>query len=127
LDILPRVSGPLSNIEQLRFARLCSVLIGVISTFLAGFVHLLGTLFELTQIILGVFAGPLLVVVLLSVTERRISSKGMIAGLIGGCLAGWVVALSPVAPLWTSPIAAGCTLLIAELFPAPAASPQHSR
>ena len=117
LDILPRLSRPLTATQQLRFARICSCLIGLVSTLLAGVVYRLGTLFELTQIILGVFAGPLLVVVIMSVMERRISSTGMILGLIGGCAAGWAIALSTVAPLWTSPVAAVCTTAIALLYP----------
>jgi hypothetical protein len=92
--------------------------VGVVSTLLAGLVNRLGSLFDLTQIILGVFAGPLLIVVLLSVSERSISSKGMIIGLLLGCAAGWCVAISPVASLWTAPVAAGCTLLSALIIPA---------
>ncbi|MEX0612039.1 MAG: hypothetical protein WD738_22470 [Pirellulales bacterium] len=116
LDLLPRLARPLSPPEQLRFARVCSCVVGVASTILAGFVSRLGTLFDLTQIILGVFAGPLLVVVLLSTVNRPVSSLGMILGLVGGCAAGWAVALSPVAPLWTAPAAAGSTLALALLI-----------
>ncbi|MEX2170094.1 MAG: hypothetical protein WD851_12355 [Pirellulales bacterium] len=118
LDLLPRIAGPLSPKKQLRFARVCSCVVGIVSTFLAGFVNRLGTLFDLTQIILGVFAGPLLVVVMMSVMRRSVAPTGMIIGLIAGCVAGWVAALSPdIAPLWTAPIAAACTLIVAHLFP----------
>lgn len=120
LDLMPRVARPLSPAEQLRFAKVCSCVVGVVSTLLAGLVNRLGSLFDLTQIILGVFAGPLLIVVLLSVSERSISSKGMIIGLLLGCTAGWCVAISPVASLWTAPVAAGCTLLSALIIPASA-------
>jgi len=122
LDLMPRIARPLSTIEQLRFAKICSCVVGVVSTLLAGVVNRLGSLFDLTQIILGVFAGPLLTVVLLSVVDRRISSLGMIVGLLMGCAVGWGVAISPVAALWTAPVSAGCTLLIALLFPAKAAA-----
>jgi SSS family solute:Na+ symporter len=120
LDLMPRIARPLTSTEQLRFAKACSCVVGVVSTLLAGVVNRLGTLFDLSQIILGVFAGPLLIVVLLSVVDRRISPRGMIAGLLLGCLAGSGVALSPVASLWTAPVSAGCTLLIALLWPAKA-------
>jgi Na+/proline symporter len=116
LDLLPRITRPLLANEQLRFARICACLVGITSTILAGFVGRLGTLFDLTQIILGVFAGPLLVVVLLSVVKWPVSSFGMILGLVGGCTVGWGVALSPIAPLWTAPGAAGCALASALLF-----------
>jgi Na+/proline symporter len=84
---------------------------------LSGFVHRLGTLFDLTQIILGAFAGPLLVVVVMSVTRRAVAPKGIIVGLVSGCVAGWLAACSPIAPLWTAPIAAACTLLVAHVYP----------
>lgn len=113
LDILPQMSRTLSPVEQLRFGRICSCAIGIASTLLAGVVHRLGSLFDLTQIILGVFAGPLLVIVVMSVMNRRVSSTGMIFGLIGGCAAGWVVAFSSAASLWTAPVAAAFTLLLA--------------
>jgi sodium-coupled monocarboxylate transporter 8/12 len=116
LDILPQVSRTLSPAEQLRFGRICSCVIGIASTLLAGVVHRLGSLFDLTQIILGVFAGPLLIVVLLSVTTWRVAPIGIIIGLIGGCAAGWVVAFSPFASLWTAPVAAGITLFLALSF-----------
>lgn len=118
LDLMPRIARPLAPSEQLRFAKICSCVVGVISTMLAGVVNRLGTLFDLTQIILGVFAGPLLIVVMMSVMKRPISSIGMMVGLIVGCAAGWAVALSPVAPLWTAPVSAACTLAIALAFPA---------
>jgi len=117
LDLMPRIARPLTSTEQLRFAKTCSCVVGVVATVLAGVVNRLGTLFDLTQIILGVFAGPLLIVVLLSVVQRRIAPAGMILGMILGCAIGWCFALSPIASLWTAPVAAGCTLLAAILFP----------
>jgi solute:Na+ symporter, SSS family len=117
LDLLPRIAGPISPTQQLRFARICSSVVGIVATILAGFVHRLGTLFDLTQIILGVFAGPLLVVVVLATARSRVPSGGVIAGLIAGCIAGWCVAFSPIASLWTAPVAALSTLVIAHLFP----------
>jgi SSS family transporter len=116
LDLMPRIARPLSSSRQLRFARVCSGVVGVVSTLLAGVVHRLGTLFDLTQILLGVFAGPLLVVVVLSVVKQKVSSFGMIVGLVAGCAAGWAVALSPIAPLWTAPVSAGSALMLAVIF-----------
>ena len=121
LDLLPRIAGPLSPARQLRFARTCSSIVGIVATILAGFVHRLGTLFDLTQIILGVFAGPLLVVVIMATARSRVSANGIITGLIAGCVAGWVAAFSPIASLWIAPIAATSTLLVAYLSPFSAA------
>lgn len=113
LDLLPRLGRPMTGQSQLQFAKLSSLVVGLISTGLAGFVHLLGTLFSLAQKILGVFAGPLLVVMLFSVLSLHVTSRAMVVGMVGGCLAGWAVALSPIAALWTAPSAAGVTAIVA--------------
>jgi len=78
-------------------------------------VYLLGkNLFDLTQMILGVFAGPLLACVALAVSRVRIHGVGMQLGLIGGSLGGLAIVIFPTAAvLWISPIAAATTALVA--------------
>lgn len=120
LDLLPRIAGPISPARQLQFARACSCTVGIVATILAGFVHRLGTLFDLTQIILGVFAGPLLVVVVMATARARVAPSSVIAGLIAGCISGWIAAFLPIASLWTAPIAAATTLVVAYLIPSAA-------
>ena len=113
IDFRTRLGGPISPKQQLRFGRWASLVIGLASTAAAGLVNKLGTLFDLTQIILGVFAGPLLVCVLLSVSHTRASGRWMSIGLIAGCAVGWFAAFSSaIAPLWVAPCAATTTAAI---------------
>ena len=114
MDFRVRFGSAMSGAQQLRFGRWSSLVIGLASTGVAGLVSRLGGLFDLTQIILGVFAGPLLVCVLLSVSKLRTTGVWMSAGLVAGCAAGWVGAFSSsVASLWVAPCAAATTALLA--------------
>ncbi len=113
LDLLPNTGIELSPMGQLVFARWSSLVIGLLSTVAAGFVGKLGSLYDVTQIMLGVFAAPLLVVVMLSVTRIRLTGPGVIVGMIGGWSVGVFCALtSPIAVLWTAPITALATLVL---------------
>lgn len=88
--------------------------IGVASTLAAGLVANLGTLFDMTQVILGVFAGPLLACVAPSVSRLRCGGAAMSTGLVLGAAAGVAVRLyTPIAVLWIAPIAAATTALMA--------------
>lgn len=124
MDFRTRLGGPITPAQQLTFGRWSSLVIGLASTAVAGVVNRLGSLFDLTQIILGVFAGPLLVCVLMAVSPVRASGRWMAAGLISGCLVGWLAAFSSaIASLWVAPCAAATTTLfviIGTLFPSPA-------
>lgn len=116
MDFRTRLGGPITSAQQLTFGRWSSLVIGLASTAVAGVVNRLGSLFDLTQIILGVFAGPLLVCVLLAVSPVRVSGRWMAAGLIAGCLAGWLAAFSSaIASLWVAPCAAATTALFAMI------------
>lgn len=118
MDFRTRLGGPITAGQQLRFGRWMSLIIGLASTAVAGVVNRLGSLFDLTQIILGVFVGPLLVCVLLSVGPVRVSGRWMSAGLIAGCAVGWFAAFSSaIAPLWVAPCAAATTTLFAVAGP----------
>ena len=128
LDLLPRFTSLAARINgrrKLWFARVVSLVGGAAATLAAGFVSKLGTLYDVTQIILGVFAGPLLVVVLLSVSHWRLSGSAMLIGLAAGSAGGWTAAWfsahGHLASLWTAPIAAGLTfvspLVAARVWP----------
>lgn len=117
LDFRTRLGPAMSPPQAMRFARRTSWLVGLASTLAAGFVDRLGTIFQLTQIILGVFAGPLLVAVLLAVTQARIRGAALVAGLITGGLLGMLAAYSPhIAALWVAPIAATGTAAVTFLI-----------
>ncbi|HRK32234.1 MAG TPA: hypothetical protein PLD59_14300, partial [Tepidisphaeraceae bacterium] len=67
LDFRERFGSPMEDRQKLLFAKLISLAIGLAATLSAGLVSRLGDLFSATQVILGVFAGPLLACVMLSV------------------------------------------------------------
>lgn len=114
LDFRERFGPPMHDAQKLRFAKLASLAIGLAATLSAGLVAQLGTLFDATQVILGVFAGPLLSCVVLSVTSVRCGGLAMAVGLIAGAALGIAVrAYSPVAVLWIAPIAAAATAVLA--------------
>lgn len=124
LDFRMRFGSPMTEAQQLRFAKITSLFIGLAATAAAGLVGKLGTLFDLTQVILGVFAGPLLACVMMSVSRIRCSGPAMSIGLACGSALGIsLVMWSKVAPLWISPMAAGTTALLALvlslIFPTP--------
>ena len=87
---------------------------GVFSTVIAGFVGALGTVFQMAQFVLGLFAGPIFVCVLLSIVNIRIDRRamgiGMVLGFVSGLVArqglGWY-------QMWISPVTCVVTLLVA--------------
>ncbi|MFA9480449.1 hypothetical protein ACERK3_19450 [Phycisphaerales bacterium AB-hyl4] len=112
MDFRLRFGRQLSPQKQLRFARVTSLTIGVLSTVIAGFVGALGSIFDIAQTLLGVFLGPLLACMLLAVSRWPVAGRAVIAGLITGGIVGGAVALSPIASLWVAPFAFGSTLLV---------------
>ncbi len=100
--------------RQLTIARMISLIIGVLSTLAAGLVRGLSeNLFGMIQIILGVFAGPLLACMLLSVLERRWRDPAVVVAMLAGSLSGIAVIVSPWASLWVAPVTATVTFLVA--------------
>ncbi len=80
----------------------------------AGLVSLMGKdLFDLTQVVLGVFAGPLLACMVLAVSNIRIHGKAMNIGLVAGIVAGVSAVFTPLAVLWISPLSTATTALVA--------------
>jgi Na+/proline symporter len=116
LDFHARIDRNMSPAKQVWWGRVYSLAIGLAATLAAGVVSKLGTLFELSQIILGVFAGPLLSCIVIAVANWRCSGRAMITGLLLGWLAGIAVTQSHIAALWVAPTAAFTTLLTALLI-----------
>jgi Na+/proline symporter len=106
MDFVARTSRFQSPRQRLRFGKMMSLALGLLATTIAGVVSHLGTIFEITQAITGVFLGPLLACVVLSVTQVRASAAAMMTGMIAGTLAGWLVIASGVYILWVAPAAA---------------------
>lgn len=116
LDFHSRFSGKLTDAQLAWWGRFYSLVIGLAATFAAGAVSTLGTLFETTQIIMGVFAGPLLSCIVLAVGGLRAGPGAILPALLIGWLAGVGVWYSGTASLWVGPVSAAATLLVAVVL-----------
>ncbi|MFZ9682469.1 MAG: hypothetical protein ACO3DQ_04600, partial [Cephaloticoccus sp.] len=65
-----------------------SLVLGLFATVMAGFMDRLGSLLMGSQIILGIFLGPMLACMSLAVTHLRFRPVEIITGLITGLAAG---------------------------------------
>lgn len=102
--------------QALWWGRIYSLLLGLLATVTAGFLSKLGTIFEMSQVILGVFAGPLLTCVAVAVAGWRCTGPAMIAGMLTGWATGVAVSLSDAAPSWAAPSSSLATLVSALTF-----------
>ena len=88
LDIHARLRTGMTAAQQVWWGRFYSLMIGLLATLTAGVVSKLGTLFELSQRILGLFAGPLLSCVVVAVgrvaLHRRSDGRRDAPRLAGG-------------------------------------------
>lgn len=119
LDFRMSFGAAMGPRAQLSFARRASLVVGILATFMAGFVGAMGSIFDISQTLLGVFLGPLLACVILAVARVAVRGHAVIAGMVAGTLAGWAVTFSPITSLWVAPLAFGSSLLatgIGHLF-----------
>jgi SSS family solute:Na+ symporter len=116
LDFHARFAPDMTEAKQAWWGRAYSLIIGLAATLAAGIVSSLGTLFELSQVILGVFAGPLLSCIVFAVGGWRCPGWGMVTAILTGWAAGVGVWYSGSAALWVAPVSAGVTLLIAGVL-----------
>jgi SSS family transporter len=116
LDFRGRMGSALSPERQLRFAKVSSLIVGVVSTAMAGLVHHLGDIFDIAQTLLGVFLGPLLACMIMALSSWRLHRWSVSIGMIGGSLSGWAVTFSPAQSLWVAPAACAATLLLAMVI-----------
>lgn len=112
LDFHARFRTGMTAAQQVWWGRFYSLVIGLLATVAAGFVSKLGTLFELSQIILGLFAGPLLSCIVIAVGGWRCSGRAMVLGMLLGWLAGLGVTRAGIAAPWVAPSAALTTLVL---------------
>jgi Na+/proline symporter len=91
VDFHARIWPDTSKQQQVRLARIYSLIIGLVATLVACCLKDARGLFELVMVMVGVFAGPLLACVALSATQVRCTPLGMSVGMIVGC-AGAMVA-----------------------------------
>lgn len=104
LDFRGRFGKPLAHEKQLKFAKMCSLIIGVSSTVVAGFVGKLGTIFEMTQAILGLFLGPILTCMFFAIINYRVKFFCLATGVLSGFVAGAFVMFSAVANVWAAAV-----------------------
>src|ERR1051325_11658759 len=113
LDFHARIRTGMTAAQQVWWGRFYSLLIGLLATIAAGIVSKLGTLFELSQTILGLFAGPLLSCVVIAVGVWHCTGRAMVIGLLLGWMAGAAVRWSGAAAPWVAPSAAITTAVVA--------------
>jgi hypothetical protein len=113
LDLHARLRTGMMAAQQVWWGRFYSLMIGLLATLTAGVVSKLGTLFELSQRILGLFAGPILSCVVVAVGGWRCTGGAMVIGMLLGWLVGIAVTGSGAAAPWVAPSSALTTLVTA--------------
>lgn len=99
--------------QLLRWARWTSGGVGGLATLVAGFVHGMGSLFDIMNAFYGIFLGPLLGCMFCTLSRLRVSGGPLITGMVIGCISGIGVAYSSLANLWVSLFSAAVTVIIA--------------
>ncbi len=115
-DWIKRFGRPRSEAELLRFGRCASIGIGVLAVLAAGFASKLGTMFEISQAVLGVFLGPMCGCMIVVVSNWTVRPGMALTGLALGTCAGWMITFSPIAVIWVAPASTAVTLLVSLMF-----------
>lgn len=100
LDFRARMGKPISPKLQLSFGRRVSLSVGLIATLAAGIVKSLGNIFEITQALLGLFLGPILTCMFLSLIKKQVNTASLIAGVLIALTAGAATTFSAIANTW---------------------------
>ncbi len=79
---------------------------------MACFIGKLGTIFEMTQSLLGVFLGPLFGCIVFALVNKRISQAALIVGMISGLGCGTWVTFSDISNIWVAAAAFFVTVVI---------------
>ena len=111
-DFRSRFGKAMTPLAQLKFGKICSLVIGLASTFAAGLVSKIGTIFDITQTLLGLFLGPLFACMVLAVMAIPINSLMMLIAVFAGLAAGGMIFVFEWAPLWVSPVTFSTTLIV---------------
>lgn len=113
-DFVP-LAERIESKRLLRSARWLSAAIGLAVTIGAGFVGRIGSLFDIMNVLLGVFNGPLLACVLLAVSRLKIQGSVLLTAMVVGFFIGVVVVNSPLSPVWVTLVGGGATIAVALL------------
>lgn len=111
-DFRSRFGAKMTPSAQLRFGRICSLIIGLASTMAAGLVSKIGTIFDITQTLLGLFLGPLFACMVIAVLGKPVKSIIMIFAIIAGVAAGGCVIALKFSSLWIASVAFAVTFII---------------
>ncbi len=85
--------------RQLRLARISSLVLGLLVTFLACYVGRMGNVFVIAAKLIQGFIGPLFGIFILAMFTRRASARGvMVAGLVGTALTGLAIFAEKLGP-----------------------------
>ena len=116
-DWLVRFGRKRTEAELFRASRWASLGVGLLAIATAGLIAQIGSILIASQVVMGVFLGPMLACMVLAMTKIKFSSIAMLCGMVGGTAVGTWVAFSPVSGMWVSPLA----FLVALLIPLSAA------
>lgn len=123
LDFRNRIWRRSSPRGDLWFARVISAVTGTAATIAAGFVGNLGSIFDITQSVLGVFLGPLFGCMYFAIGNRRIRKGALFVGLATGFGVGVWITFSVVASIWVA--AAACFTTIGVTYAGSIRMPNH--
>lgn len=111
-DWVARLGKPRSRESLFKIGRTVSLVLGIFSTIMAGFVDRLGSLLMGSQIVLGLFLGPMLACMCLAVVGGKFRTGETVSGLAAGLIAGGAVVISPAVGLWVCPAGFLVSLLL---------------
>jgi SSS family solute:Na+ symporter len=112
IDFVQQARPLKSSLYYLSVGRWLSMIIGVVATLSAGLAANLGTIFDVSQAILGVFIGPILGVVISAMMDRPVSQARSLAAIVCSCLAGISVVFSGAQTIWVTAVGVSVYMLI---------------
>lgn len=115
LDFRIRFGSPMTARQQLRYGRIASFAVGLSATLIAGLVSRLGTIFDISQTLLGLFLGPLLSIILLAIYRTKVNQAVIIISSIIAFLIGTLAVYTSLSSLWISPITCITSLTLSVL------------
>lgn len=112
IDFIQPRRKKLTDRQLVKVGKWLSLAIGIGATVGAGFVSKAGSIYDLTQMILGVFLGPILGVMLLAMLKRRINETRVIAAIFISCGVGVAVSFTDVQTIWMTFLGAAVCLFV---------------
>lgn len=118
IDFIRPTRRGLSERSTLTLGRWASLGVGLGATLLAGMISDMGTIFNISQTVLGVFMGPILAIVTIAAANvGRVSETRCLWAIAVGCLVGMAVAFSTAQSVWITVSGLAATLVLG--FPLP--------